>query len=58
MNPWNSAHSQPLRMAPHVLKRGDLSNLRHERGKRHTMVMMFDGGDGSDVYGIPVLFLR
>jgi len=46
-------------MATHALKlkQGDPSNLCHRRVKRHTMVMMFEEGVGSDVGRIPVLFL-
>ena len=44
IKPCHSALSQPLRMAAHVLKRGDPLNIRRRRGKRHTMVMMFVGG--------------
>ena len=44
-------------MASDVLKRGDPSNLLRRRVKRHTRVMLFEGGVGSDVNGIAVLFL-
>jgi hypothetical protein len=57
MKPHNSVLSQLLWMASDVLKWGDPSNLHRRRVKRHTRVMLFDGGVGSDVNGIAVLFL-
>ena len=39
MKPRNSALSQPLWMVAYASKRGYPLNLRHRRGKWHTMVM-------------------
>ena len=56
MKPHNCALDQLLWMASDVLKREDPSNLHRRRDKRHTRVMLFEGGVGSDVNEIAVLF--